>query len=793
MMIRHYLFGTLRQILRQKVYSAITIFGLAIGLASFLVTSSWLRFETGFDSEWPNGERIARIIGKQSFAAGEHLLAPLPFNLAPVIAEEFSEIERVARIQSPASLLFAVGERRFYESSVFYADSTIFDIFMIPVKNGNRSTALLGPDKAVISSTIAERYFGDLDPVGRTIRLDNRVDLTITAVFDPLPKNVSFRPEILVTMSTHAATAAGTYLHDWRTNAYGTFVLIRGGVDQGMLGEKLRDLLTRFRPDGTPPQLQIQPLGDIHLTPSLQSDFAARRSKVLLWMFGATALFVLIIACVNYANLATARAISRGREIGVRKVLGANRSRLLLQFFGESLVTTGISTVVALAFSELIVIGASRWFGAQLDDVYNLDLSTIAIILGIWVITALSAGAYPALYLSSLRPASIIRPVSRGVSHLALLRSALVVLQFVISIALIIGSITVFRQLNYFTSHDLGFNREQIVNVPLAGQELKDKVPALKAALMSNPAVRSVSALGALPSSAQQSSASFNWEGGPPDEQLLFNLNVVDEHYLETFGLTLATGRNFSAEEPAVENSMPCIINETAAEKMGWPDAVGRNVIQPPDLKINVIGVVKDFNYASLHMPIRPLMLYMDPTRPTNLAIKIATDDICKTLDELDGLWSSVVPGRPFNYTFLDATFATTYQAEQTAGRVLLLYTILAIVIACLGLVSLASYRIAHRTKETGIRKVLGASVNSLVALHLREFVFWVAIANLIAWPLGYYTMQKWLQNFAYRVDIAWWSIVLAGACALVVAVGTVAIQTLKAATSNPVKCLRYE
>ena len=792
-MIKHFLIGILRQAARQKTYTTITIIGLAIGLASFLVTASWIRFETGFDSNWLNHDRIARVIGSQQFAADGQRLAALPFNLAPVLAQEFPEFEQVARVQSPASLLFAVDDRRFYETSVFYADSNILEIFDLPLRFGQRASALNGPNQAILSAEAAEKYFGSSDPIGKSIRIDNRDDLAVTGVMEPLPFNISFRPNILVTMNTHATVAAGTYLHDWRTNAYGTFVLIADGANATTINSKIRDVLSRYRPDGTPPQLSIQPIREVHLTPNLQGDFAVRSSKLLLWVFGATALAVLIIACVNYTNLATARAISREREIGVRKALGADRMRLMMQFFGESLVASGLAMIVAIVTSEFIVIGANRWFDSNLRQYFRFDWPALVTIVGTWLVTSIGAGLYPALHLSSLRSALAIRSSGNVSTHPSALRASLVILQFVASIALIIGTVTIYRQLNYFNSRDIGFDKDQIVTVALPGQELKEKVPALKAALGSHSAVKSVTAIGALPSSQQQSSASFNWEGGPPDKQLLFNLNVVDEDYLETFGLELASGRNFGGAVSESETSMPCIINETAAKSMGWDEAVGRNIIQPPELKINVIGVVKDYNYASLHLPIRPLMLYMDPSRPTNMAIKISTSDLSATLVELEKLWSEVVPERPFNYSFLDVSYAKAYQAEQQAGRILLLYTAIAIAIACLELISLASYRIARRTKETGIRKVLGASIASIVVLHTKEFVLWILVANVIAWPIGYLAIEQWLQNFAYRVDVSWWSLAFAGFGALLIALLTVAIQTLKSATSNPVKSLRYE
>lgn len=792
-MIKHFLIGILRQSVRQKTFTAITTIGLAVGLASFLVTASWIRFETSFDSSWRNSDRIARIIGNQQFATEGQKLAALPFNLAPVLTQEFPELQQVARIQSPAAMLFAVDEKRFYESSVFYADSNIFEIFDLPLRYGQRASALNGPDRAILSAEAAEKYFGISDPVGKSIRIDNRVDLLVAGVMEPLPYNISFRPNIIVTMNTHASIAAGTYLHDWRTNAYGTFVLLVDGASADAVEGKIKNLLNRFRPDGTPPQLSIQPIREVHLTPNLQGDFAVRSSKLLLWVFGATALSVLIIACFNYTNLATARAISREREIGVRKALGADRARLMMQFFGESFVASGLAMIVAIVISEFIVIGASKWFDSNLRQYFRFDWSALIIMIGTWLVTSLGAGLYPALHLSSLRSALAIRSSGNLSTGSSTLRASLVILQFVASIALIIGTMTIYRQLNHFVSRDIGFNRDQIVTVALPGQELKERVPALKSALGSFSAVKSVTAIGALPSSQQQSSASFNWEGGPPDKQLLFNLNVVDEDYLETFGLELASGRNFSGAVSESLNSMPCLINETAARSMGWEDAVGRNIIQPPELKINVIGVVKDYNYASLHLPIRPLMLYMDPSRPTNMAIKISTDDLSATLGELERLWSEVVPERPFNYTFLDQSFANAYQAEQQAGRILLLYTVIAVIIACLGLISLASYRIARRTKETGIRKVLGASIASIVVLHTKEIVIWILIANIVACPIGYLAIEQWLQNFAYRVDISWWSMALAGVGALLIALLTVSIQTLKSATTNPVKCLRYE
>ncbi len=792
-MIKHYLMVAWRQFARQRAYSVLTILGLGLGLACFLVTTSWLRFETSYDRDWPNGDRIVRVIGKQGFATGDFHIAPMPFNLAPVLAAEFPEFGQVARVQAPASLLFAVGEKRFYESSVYYADSNILEIFALPLQRGDRATVLRGPDKVVLSDAVARRYFGDEDPLGKSIRLDNRVDLTVSGVLEPLPQNLSFRPEIVVTMSTHAATAAGTYLHDWRTNAYHTFALLRSSSVPIGTDARFVDILQRFRPDGTPPQLQLQPIREMHLTPNLQSDFGIRRAPALLWMFGLTALFVLIIACVNYTNLATARALNRDREIGVRKVLGAGRPRLIAQFLGESLLTAGAATAFSLVVAELLMIAANRWLGSPVERFYALDLPSLGIIVAVWLLVGLGAGLYPALWLSALRPAITIRRDHGSASLASVLRNGLVIVQFVASIVLIISTFTVYRQLEYFNSRDLGYNRSQIITVPLAGQELKDLVPALKAALGSHAAVQSITAIGSLPSSAQQSSASFNWENGPPDQQLLFNLNVVDEDYLATFGIQLVAGRNFDPTQAASENSLPCLINETAATRLGWTDPVGRNLIQPPDLKINVIGVMKDYNYASLHLPIRPLMLFMDPTRPTNLAIKVASNNLSTTLAELQQLWTQVAPSRPFNYSFLDDSFAASYQSEQTAGSILLMYTILAVLIASLGLISLTSYRIARRTKETGIRKVLGASIGSLISLHLREFVVGIVIAGIIAAPIGYFAMQSWLSNFAFRVDIAWWTFVLAGLGALMAAILTVLMQTTKAATANPVQSLRYE
>ncbi len=783
-MIGHYVRLYLRQLARQKTYQLIGVMGLAVGIGAVMIIAAWIRFELSYDSFHAHADRLYRIYEIQEYPNGDLNVAVTPFPLGPALEREFPEIESTVRLWYGPGIVLSRGETRSFESGLIYADSAFFELFSYHLVSGDKSSALNRKNSAVVSKSVAEKYFGDSDPVGQTLRVNNQSDLLITGVMDDLPQNSHLSTGMVISLPTVSDDWPAQRRENWGSNGYSTYVLLHEGADRAAFDARLEKILTKFRKPDATTRLYSQKVTDIHLGPELVADNSSVADPKRLWVFASSALIVLLIACINYVNLATARAGLRVREFGVRSCLGAGFSQIRRQIVVEALVAAGFATTLAIVLVELSFPFMRDILNPSLPREALRDLSFLIILPGIWLIAGLSSGLYPALALVRRAPSRMLRDHNlRG----RRLRHGLVVLQFAASIILIVLTFVILRQENFMRSSTLAAHADQVLIIPLRGEEARTHYAALREQLRLVNGVSSVSAVAQLPHQIVWSST-YNWEGQDPSNEVLFNTNYVDEQFLETFGLSLAQGRNVRDSETDV-----CLINECAAKQMGWQDAVGRRMFLEDSLAATVIGVIKDFHFSSMRDEIAPLVVFPSPEKYSNLAIRVVTDDLPQFMKEIETTSTRVLPNTPYRSFFMDQAFDRLYVTEMRMQRTISFFAALAIILACLGLFGLATFSIERRTKEVGIRKVLGAGVASIIGLHIREHVGWVVVANVLALPIAYWAGNKWLEGFAYRAALPWWIFVCAGVATLALAMSTVLLQTVRAASANPVKALRYE
>jgi putative ABC transport system permease protein len=783
-MIGHYIRLFFRQFLRQKTYQIISVCGLALGIGAVIVIAAWIHFETTFDSFHANSGRIARIYEIQEYPNGNLDVAVTPFPLGPALAQNFSEVEADVRLWYGPGFVLSRDDKRFFESGPIYADSNFFEVFSYELAAGNPATVLDQKNTAVISQDLAEKYFQDQNPVGQTLRIDGSSDLLITGVMKPFPKNSHLSASIVISMTTVSNDWPAQRRENWGLNGYSTYVLMREGTDHSGFAARLEHALTQFRGTESTTRLYSQPIADIHLGRELVADNTNVADPSRLWVFASAAFLVLLLACINYVNLATARAGLRLREFGVRSCLGAGIGQIRRQVIAEALAASAVATLLALVLTELTF--------PLLRDILSPDLPrealrngfTLALLPVIWAITGLSAGVYPALMFAQTVPARMLRDHRSHGSHL---RRVLVVVQFAVSVILIVMTMVILRQQRFMRSTAIAVDAEKLLVIPLRGDEAQQHYATYRDEMRRINGVSDVSAVAQLPSQIVWSST-FNWEGQAPGEEVLFNTDQVDDQFVSTFRLKLAEGRNFGSGETDV-----CLLNETAMKQIGWTSAVGKMMYLDDSLPATIVGVLKDFHFSSMRDEIAPLVLRPESAGYTNLILRISTDDIETTMKRIEETSERLLPNTPYRSFFFDQAFDRLYGAEIRMQQTLNIFATLAIVLACLGLFGLATFSIERRTKEVGVRKVLGASVNNIIRLHLREYVGWLIAANALALPLAYFLGQKWLAGFAYRTDMPWWMFLIAAATTLSLALLTVIIQTVRAAAANPVKSLRYE
>ena len=800
-MFKNYIKIAFRNIKKQKGYAFINILGLAIGMAACLMILLWVHDELNFDAYHENAGRIYRLTIDANM--GTQMKAPVsPTPAGPAMVEEYPEVLQSARLTRPNRSPVVVGDQDYFEENVAFADNSLFAIFSFPFLEGDPKTALATAYSAVITEDIAKKYFGSESPIGKVIRFDGAEEYAIMGVVENVPINSHFQFSILRSMETRYAEARAL-MENWLAISQYTYILLDENADPKGLEQKLPAFIDKnmggiLKAYGASVVLHLQPLKKIHLHSDFPGDIAAQGDIRSVYLFSAIALFVLIIACINFVNLSTARSATRAKEVGMRKTLGAVRHRLVGQFLGESVLYSMLSLLLAI----ILILVTMPWFNALVGRRLSLNILQVPWLIpgfiGLALIVGITAGSYPAFFLSSFHPVRVLRGRAKAGTRNLRFRRILVVAQFAISIVLIIGTMMIYKQLTYMKLKELGFDKEHVVVLPGLSDVMEASYETMRNEFKSIPGVLNVGASSLVPGRGIMKSL-FQPEGFAQEQSQPMDYRFIDPGYLSTLAVEIVEGRNFS-EELSTDRTESTLINETAAEKFGWEDPVGKQFIldaqqsgQEGESRINVIGVIEDYHSTSLREKIEPMILFYDPTQCTTFSVRIAPTNVQKTLGLIQDKWKAIVLQKPFDYFFLDDAFDSQYRAEERMGNLTLRFSLLAILIGCLGLFGMASYTTEQRTKEIGIRKVLGASTGLIVRMLSKEYLVLVAVGNLIAWPVAYVLIKNWLDNFAYRTPLALWVFVAAAALSLAVALLTVSYQSIKAALSNPVKSLRYE
>ncbi len=798
-MFRNYLATAIRHLLRYKGYSAINVLGLAVGITSCILIMLYVQDELSYDQHHEKKDRIYRLVKTDTADGKINESAFTPPSWAPVLAMEYPEIEHFTRLKPPNSRwLVRYGDKRSYEKHFVVADSSVFDIFTIPLVQGNAKTALAEPHAVVVSESMVRKYFGDENPIGKVIAADDKYMFTVTGIMRDLPTNSHFRADFLASFATTAA--AGIYfepttIQNLNSTMY-TYLLLKEGYTAGDLERKLPQFMDKYfgerlKSVGVEMRPNLQSLTDIHLHSNLNNEIEANSDIRYVYIFSSVAAFILLLACFNFMNLSTARAARRTQEVGIRKVLGAHRVQLFRQFVGESVLFSFVALAVALGLVHLLLPQFNQLSGKVLEMNYE-SAWLLPALAAIAFITGLAAGGYPAFVLASFRPAAVVGgALNAGVSQ-SVLRKALIIFQFVVSIIMIIGTAVVLDQVEYIQSKKLGFDKEHLVVIRLPDQAAVLGYPAYKRGAMQYPEIVNVSSSASVPGTP----TSFNLiqpDGFPEDQSPLVSTIWADFDFVETMDIEIKSGRSLSREFVSDNNAV--MINETAARTFGWEDPIGKTFSYPgaPDTypPRNVVGVMRDFHQQSLHQRIEPLIvMYWNEGR--FMVVRLRGQNLPHGLEILRDQWRETYPGHPdMDFYFLDQELERQYAAEQRLGSVFIAGAVLSILIACLGLLGLASYMAEQRTREIGVRKVLGATISNVVLLLSKEFTRLFTLAFVIGASAGYYVMQAWLDNFPYRIELSIWIFVSAGLAALLITWLTVGYHALKAATANPVDALR--
>jgi putative ABC transport system permease protein len=808
-MIKNYLKIAWRNLLRNKTFSLINIAGLAIGIATCLIIMLFVYDELSFDKYNEKADQIVRVVLKGKMSGEQIKEAFVMAPVAQTLKKEYPEVVDATRIRAYGTPKVTLGDKTFKNANFAFVDANFFQTFTLPLIKGDAKTALLEPNTIVITQSLAHTYFGNDDPIGKMLEFKDWKQLyKITGVAADIPTNSHFHFDHFASMESHADAKSDS----WMSGSFHTYLVLQKGFDYKKLEAKLPQTIDKymdaqlkaqvgmnmkeFREKGNNIGFALQPLTDIHLQSVFSTllNFEPSGDIRYVYIFSAIALFMLLIACINFMNLSTASASKRAKEVGIRKVLGSIKSHLIGQFMVESVALTFISLLSALILVKL----GLPIFNHLSDKKLNFQaLAQPSVALGLLLFGLLVgaiSGSYPAFYLSSFKPIAVLKNKFSAKGKGLGFRSALVVFQFIISVVLIVGTTVVYQQLAFIQNKKLGYDKEQLLvlrNAIMLGKNEN----VLKQQLLQDPRVTSVTTSSFAPAGPTDTYMS----GCYPDENnnhvrrtILYQ---IDDKYIPTMGMEMAKGRNFSKD--LATDSMGVIVNEALAKNFGWGEnALGHIINRPTDTEgrtkaYTVIGMVKDFHFKSLHEEIAPMMMVLEESH--GLIVKVKTKDVSSLLTSIKMQWDQFNTEEPFSYAFIDELFNETYTAEQKTGTILGIFAGLTIFIACLGLFGLATFTAEQRTKEIGIRKVLGASVTNIIALLSKEFIVLVSIAIAIAAPLAWWAMDKWLQDFAYRVTIGWWIFALAGFLALVIALLTVSFQAVKAAVANPVKSLRTE
>ncbi|MFQ5569488.1 MAG: ABC transporter permease [Rhodothermales bacterium] len=801
-MLTNYLKIALRNLRKHTGYSFINISGLAVGIACCVLIALYIQDERGYDRFHENADAIYRVVRERLVSENEWgRKAATPWKLGPLLQADFPQIQKTVRIASQERMVRYEAAQH-TEERFFLADSVFFDVFTFPLVQGDPGTVLREPFSVVLTETTARKYFGEENPVGKVLTIDNEYDFTVTGVARDVPPRSHFHFDFLASLHSAETMYAGNseLFESWGAIWLYTYLLLDKSTDPAALYAQFDDFIRRHAADVYQPgqlRLPLQPLTDIHLHSNYDGEIEANGDATTLSLFALIAVFILCIACINFMNLATARSAWRAREISVRKVVGAHRLNLVGQFLGESILLSLLALVLAVMLVEMLLPLFNDVTGKALSIDYAGNLLFLGVLVGAALLVGLAAGSYPAFYLSAFRPVAVLKgnAAAGGQRGAARLRRGLVVFQFAITIVLLIATAVVYRQLQYVQHKKLGFDKEHLIMVYLNHDRAQSDYALFKEAFAQHPGVTRIAAASNAPPDGLNTWG-IAWEGKPDNLQTSIRVMAVDYDFVETLGLELAEGRSFSETFPT-DAQEAFLVNEAAVRQFGFEESIG----QPLDFSVGsyfhkagtIIGVVKDFHLASLHEEIHPVMLNIHPRWYDQLLVRIRPGAAREVLAFLEQQWTARAPEWPFEYAFLDTRLDALYRAEQRLRTAFGYFAGLAVLIACLGLFGLAAYSAEQRTKEIGIRKVFGAPVPGIVALLSIDFLKLVAVAFIVAVPVTYFAMQRWLESFAYRITIGPWVFVAAGLLALGIALLTVSYQSIKAALADPIQSLRYE
>jgi predicted permease len=788
-MLKNYFKIAWRNIIRQKAYSLLNIAGLSIGMACSILILLWVQNELSYDRFHPRAAQLFRL----TCSAGDFRTAVSAAGMARGLQSQLPQIKNGVRISKPSPMLFEVGEKKVEEKRVFYADSNFLEVFSFPLLAGNAATALKDPGAILITEETAKKYYGTSDAVGKTIRINNNDNFTIAGILANSPSNSHLQFDAIIPMKTMAKWNSDLQNDTWNNFNFYTYLELDPKTAESVPAQQkvLRQIANVFKSRGQDIKLdfELQPLTDIHLHSNLQIDLPGHGNIQYVNIFFLVAIFILVVACINFMNLSTARSERRAKEVGLRKVVGANRYQLVFQFLGESLIFSFLSLVIAIGIVYLLL-PIFKILTEKTLAINLLDGKLLLSLIGIAVLTGLLSGSYPALFLSGFAPIKVLKGKLRVAGGNLLFRNALVVTQFVVAIVLLVGTAVVYKQLDFIKKRNLGFDKSNLLYLPMTG-ELGGKQQALKTSLAQNPLTENFTVISGLPTNHETGTIDVVWDGQTTRNQIVFPSFDVDESFVKVFKSQVLAGRGF--DKAFSGDSSNYMINEKAMQVMGMnlKNAVGKSLTFG-ETKGTIIGVVKDFHFKSLQYAMEPLVLRLNKWGGVVVVRTTAGSDE-QAIKALGRINQQLNPAFPFTFGFLDKDLDNLYRSEQQMGNIFNLFAGLAIFISCLGLYGLSAFMAEQRTKEIGLRKVLGATVAGVVGLLSQDFLKLILIAIIIASPIAWYAMNKWLQTFAYQTTLEWWVIALAAILATGIALFTISFQSIKAALMNPVKSLRSE
>jgi len=788
-MIKNYFKTAWRNLLQNKTFSLINIFGLALGMTCSLVIMLWLQDEIRKDKFHQNSKRLYRVMENQSYSGTISTFDATPGILAENIVKDIPDIQMASQMLWEEEPLFTV-DNTYDKEKGRYVEKDFLRMFSFKLLKGDPATALARPDGVVISKKLADKYFKGKDPIGKMVRIDNTDNVMVTGVLDGIPKSSSLTFDFL--MSFEQWRKKNDWAKEWGNNGPRCYVMIAPNTSIDRVNAKIKNYIKTKNKESNV-ELFLQNYGESYLYSDWENGKQNGGRVEYVKIFSLVAIIILVIACINFMNLATARSLRRAREIGVRKVVGAGKRQLIGQFIGESLFVS----FIAICFSLLIVFLLLPSFNSLTEKHLSIDLtdpSFLVILLGLTLVTGIISGSYPALFMSSLKPIIVLKGLLKFRPGATYFRKALVVFQFALSIILILGMIVIYRQIDFIHNKNLGFAKEDLLYMPLEG-ELQKTYPTFKEQLLKQPGIKYVTSAQSSPLEVGSSTSGVRWPGKDTTKLILFSSNPITYDYIKTMGIQLVAGRDLSTEYGL--DTMNYLVNEAAAKKIGYKDPVGKELTMWGD-KGMIVGLMKDYHHNSLHVPIEPLILRLHKkswggTYWGNIIVRTEKGKTKQAIASMEKLYKQFNPGFPFKYYFTDDEIANRYKAEYTVSKLSRYFAFLAIFISCLGLFGLVTFTAEQRTKEIGIRKVLGASVTGIVGMLSKDFLKLVIIAAVIAFPVAWWAMHRWLNDFAYRVNIGWWVFVVAGIVALLIALLTISFQSIKAAIANPVKSLRTE